>query len=190
MRSLTLGLWRGVVCAVALGGCATTSWSGGATVREVEVAYDDGHPADRPILPSGGFELLMKDEPNIPSYRPLRLRFLVGQPGRLVIHLYNTGKDGRPAKLLYTIAGDYGPQLTSSGSDGKWVIENLPGDVPLVHGPLWVGIGVPDPSSEARVWATRNDSGQVYQRDEEPQTALISSPVHYTPMVRVVLQPE
>lgn len=173
-----------------LSGCATSNWStSGSSIREVEMAYDDGHPKERPILPSGGFELLIKNEPNIPSYKLLRVRFLVAQPGRLVLHLYSTGKDGRPEKVLYTISGDYGAQLTSNGSDGKWVVEMLPADLPPVQGTLWVGIGVPDPSSEARIWASRNDSEHVYQRDEEPQTALISAPVHYTPMVRVSLQP-
>ena len=173
-----------------LSACATSSaWTSGGTLREVEMAHDDGHPSERPILPSGDFELLIKEEPNLAAYRPVRLRFLVAQPGRLLFHLYETGPDGRPGKLIYTLSGVYSPAMTSNGSDGKWVVEALSG-LPTLHGPIWLGVGVPDSSSEARVWAAQNDSGHVFQRDTEPQTALMSSPVHYTPMVRLVLEPQ
>lgn len=174
---------------LGLSSCATTYGAQGS-VREIEMAHDDGRAGDRPILPSGDFELLVKNEPQLPSYRPLRLRFLVGQPGRLQFHLYeHDAKANRPGKLLYTVSGAYSPAMTSSGKDGKWVVETLP-ELPAMNGPIWLGIGVPDSSSEARVWASQNDSGHVYQRDTEPGTALISTPVRYTPMVRLVLQTE
>src|SRR5207245_1080592 len=118
------------------------------------------------------------------------LRFMVAQPGRLQFHLYaHDAQSGRPGKLIYTLSGAYSASVTSAGGDGKWVVENLP-ELASQTGPIWIGVGVPDSGSEARVWAAQNDSGHVYQRDMEPQTALISSPVHYTPMVRLVLQPE
>ncbi|MCS6912933.1 MAG: hypothetical protein RMK29_05015 [Myxococcales bacterium] len=184
MRSMMLGM-------VLLGSaCATT---GGAptvgAVREIEMAHDDGRPAERPILPASSFELLIKNEPNMPSFRPVRLRFMVAQPGRIQFQLYDTNEEGRPGRLLYRIERDYGPALTSNGTDGKWVIETLP-PLPPMRGPVWVGVAVPEAGGEARLWAAKNDSGRVFQRDVEPQTALISSPVPYTPLVRLVVQPD
>lgn len=187
MRSLKpLGL---CLCLYLLCGCATGSQAlSGA--RELELIYDDGQPRERPILPSNSnFELLMKNEPNVPKACPRRLRFLVAQPGRLLFHLYDTGPDGRPWHVLYTIDQTYGPEMASSGSDGKWVVENLP-ELPCPSGPLWVGISLPDGRSEARLWASERDSGHVFQRDAEPQTAIVSAPVHYTPMVHLLLRPE
>ncbi len=181
MRSLMLLL----LCA---GGCAAAAQTT-VSVREVEMAYDDGHPAERPILPSGSYELLIKEEPHVPAFRPVQLRFMLAQPGRLVFHLYDTGPDGRPGQLLHTIDHAYPPAMSGSNTDGKWVIENLP-ELPTLHGPLWVGVGLSDPSSEARVWFSLNDSGHVYQRDAEPQTAVISAPVHQTPMVRLIIAPQ
>lgn len=193
MRSVNRPRRVATVAAALLGallstaGCAAT---GPALVasREMELTYDDGHPSQQPILPPGNFELLMKAEPNLPSYRPLRLRFLLAQPGRLVLHLYESGADGRPGKLLYTVDREYPPDLCSGASDGKSIIENLP-ELPDLHGPAFVGIGLSDPASGARLWVTDNDSGHVYQRDQEPGTALLSSTVHYTPMVRLVIAP-
>lgn len=188
MRSL-----GNLVCSLALGllcGCATSSYgTGGNSLREIEMAHDDGRPADRPILPAGDFELLIKSEPNLQGYKLRRLRFLVAQPGRLVFHLYAHDPQGRPGKLIYTLSGDYSPSMTSNGKDGKWVVENLP-DLPPLNGPIWVGVGLPDATSEGRLWVAQNDSGHVFQRDTEPGTALTSSIVRYTPMVRLVLQPE
>lgn len=186
MRSVSVGM----MVPLLLGACATTggSYTNGAG-REIELAHDDGRPSERPILPGGSYELLLKSEPNVPSYRLLRLRFLVAQPGRLQLHVYDTSSEGRPGRLLYRVERDYGAPWTSNGNDGKWVVENLP-ELPPVKGPVWVGVGVPDQSSEARVWAAQNDSGHVFQRDAEPGTAIISAPVHYTPMVRLAIQPE
>lgn len=170
-------------------GCATAGGNYAGPGREIELAHDDGRPAERPILPQGNYELLLKSEPNIPAYRLLRLRFLVAQPGRLQFQIYDTSADGRPGRLLHRLERDYSAPWTSNGSDGKWVVENLP-ELPPAKGPIWVGVAVPDRTSEARVWAAQNDSGHVFQRDSEPQTAIQSAAVHYTPMVRLDIQPE
>lgn len=186
MRSLSL------IVALALSGCAEAGSYGvgyGAGTREIELTHDDGKPAERPILPSGSYELLLKGEPNVPAYRLLRLRFLVAQPGRLQLQVYDTSPEGRPGRLLFRVERDYGAPWASNGTDGKWVVENIPA-LPPVKGPVWVGVGLPDGQSEARVWAAQNDSGHVFQRDVEPGTAIISAPVRYTPMVRLSIKPE
>lgn len=176
-------------CTVLLAGCAAGSNYVGNAPRELELTLDDGHPAQRPVLPVSSYELLIKAEPNLPKFKPVRVRFLVAQPGRLVFNLYDTEGTGKPGKLLASIDRNYGPELTSNGNDGKWVVERLP-ELPAQKGTLWLGVGVSDVASEGRVWAAANDSGGVYQRDQQPGTALISAAVHYTPMVRLAVQPE
>lgn len=188
MRSLRESARFALLCGALLAGGCTTRYVGNSP-RELELAHDDGRPAQRPVLPVSSYELLLKQEPNLPAYRLLRLRFLVAQPGRLVLNVYDNGPTGKPGKLLHSIDRSYGAEVTSNGSDGKWVVETLP-ELPLQRGPLWVGLGVSDITSEARVWASSNDSGAVFQRDTQEQTAIMSTPVHYTPMVRLAVQPE
>ena len=65
MRSMRIAALTAGLAAIA--GCATTgNWTQTSTVREVELTYDDAHAVERPILPSGNFELLMKNEPKPP----------------------------------------------------------------------------------------------------------------------------
>ena len=63
--------------------------------------------------------------------------------------------------------------------------------MPVLTGPLWLGISVPasDPSA-ARLWTSRRESGQVFQRDAEPGTALQSTKLPMTPMVRLLVSAE
>lgn len=188
MRSVKKSLRLLFVGALALAGCPGNSYTKNAP-RELELAHDDGRPAQRPLLPVTGYELLIKEEPNLTAYRPLRLRFLVAQPGRLIFNLYENGATGKPGKLLYTLDRTYSAELTSNGSDGKWVVETLP-TLPPQRGPVWVGVGVSDLTSEARVWAAGNESGAVFQRDTQEQTAIMSTPIRFTPMVRLAIQPD
>ena len=174
-------------------GCSGGPKSTKATVQEteLELAYDDGQPAERPMLAGADFEWLIKFEPNLPAYSPRRLRLLVAQPGELRLYLYRHDEaSGRPGARLGAVERTYDASFTSSGRDGKWVSEPLSG-VPVQTGPVWVGISVPKPDSgAARLWASKNESLQVYQRDAEPTTALQSGRLPVTPMVRLLVLPE
>ena len=92
--------------------------------------------------------------------------------------------------LLTTLEKTYDAGHSSSGRDGKWVSEPLPG-METLTGALWLGISVKAADSEAaRLWASKNESAQVYQRDSEPGTALQSGRLPVTPMLRLLVTPE
>lgn len=185
----------GSAIALSLLGCGALQKSKDAPLQtELELAYDEGPPVERPLLPPSSFEWLIKFEPNLPAYRPLRLRLLVAQPGALRLVLYQADAEGRPSTPLRTLDRDYAPELTSNGKDGKWLLESL-SDIPLQTGPLFVGISVPAPGNDAaRLWAAEKPSGaqgpaHVFQRDAEPATALQSSQLPLVPLVRLALVP-
>jgi len=182
-----------LLCGAVLGlGCTASQRSADRSQlqSELELAYDDGQPAERPLLPHADGEWLVRFDPTLPAFKPQRLRLLVAQPGKLRFALYRNDDSGRPGAKLTSLERTYEVNHTSSGLDGKWILEPI-GDVPTVTGPLWLGISVPtSDSSAARLWASRRESGQVFQRDSEPSTALQSSKLHVTPMVRLLISAE
>jgi hypothetical protein len=186
MRRVTLAC----LAAAALLSCAGAQKQKDAPPEpELELAYDDGTPSERPLLPPPAFEWLVKFEPNLPAYKPKRLRLLLAQPGPLRLVLYAADAAGRPGTPLRTIERDYAPELASGGQDGKWLLEPL-ADVPLQTGPLYVGVSVPAPGNDAaRLWAAARPSPQVFQRDAEPGTAMQSSRLPLTPLLRLGLTP-
>lgn len=196
MRTVTSSLLPRVLwaaLAIPLGACSGSGKSTKATVieTELELSYDDGQPAERPILAAPDFEWLIKFEPNLPAYTPRRLRLLVAQPGELRLILYrHDDATGRPGARIGAIERSYDATFSSGGHDGKWLSEPITG-VAVQTGPLWVGISVPrTDSSAARLWASKNESAQVFQRDAEPTTALQSGRLPVTPMVRLLVVPE
>ena len=102
MRTVSPPLLRilGVVLLTAGVACSGGPKSTRATAleTELELAYDDGQPTERPILAVADFEWLIKFEPNLPAYSPRRLRLLVAQPGELQLVFYRhdvtTGRTG------------------------------------------------------------------------------------------------
>lgn len=174
------------------GGCASSQRTGDRSQlqSELELAFDDGQPAERPLLPGGDGEWLIRFEPTLPAYKPQRLRLLVAQPGKIRFALYRNDESGRPGAKLTSLERTYEVNHTSSGLDGKWVLEPVV-DLPIQSGPLWLGVSVPttDPTA-ARLWASRKESGQVFQRDSEPGTALQSTRLPMTPMVRLLVSAE
>lgn len=196
MRPVKSSLLPRVLAAALLIPIAACSGSGKSTKAtvietELELSYDDGQPAERPILAAPDFEWLIKFEPNLPAYTPRRLRLLVAQPGELRLILYRHDEaTGRPGARIGAIERTYDATFSSGGRDGKWLSEPITG-VPVQTGPLWVGISVPrTDSSAARLWASKNESAQVFQRDAEPATALQSGRLPVTPMVRLLVVPE
>jgi hypothetical protein len=186
--------WVALLVVLACGpACSGSQKSTRATVQETELefAYDDSQPAERPMLAGTDFEWLIKFEPNLPAYAPRRLRLLLAQPGELRLAVYRHDEaSGRPGARLLSIERSYDATFTSGGHDGKWLSEPLVG-VPLQTGPLWIGISVPKAdSAAARLWASKNESPQVYQRDAEPTTALQSGRLPVTPMLRLLVTPE
>lgn len=194
LMNLRRPVLAGLVVA-GLSGCASAPKAKDTPpATELEIAYDDGQPAERPLLPPPAFEWLVKFEPNLPAYRPLRLRFLLSQPGPLRLVLYAADAAGRPGLPLYTVERAYAPELASGGKDGKWLLEPL-GELPVQTGPLFVGISVPAPGNDAaRLWTAvpspaAASTPHVFQRDAEPGTALQSSSLALTPLLRLALTP-
>lgn len=156
---------------------------------ELELIYDDGQAADRPLLPESGAEWLVKFDPGLAAYRPLRLRLLVADPGELHLSLYAADENGRPGSTLKTIDKQVEPEATSSGQDGKWLLVSL-SEVPTQLGPLFLGISAKKPGeAAARLWVSGKSSTQVFQRDSEPATALQSTQRSFTPLVRLAVSP-
>lgn len=195
MRALRrLCIVAGVVAAGALGAAGCAGLSSGATATtlqtELELAHDDGQPAERPVLGTPEFEWLLRFDPGLPSYRPSRLRLMVAQPGKLRLALYRHDEaSGRPGQQLTTLERTYEFTQTSGGRDGKWILELLP-SVPAQSGPIWIGLSVPQTEGGARLWASRRETDHAFQRDAEPTTALQSSKLPVTPLVRLLIDPQ
>ena len=186
--STTMLLW---VAATSFGCAASQRATDRSQLQsELELAFDDGQPSERPLLPGADGEWLMRFEPTLPAFKPQRIRLLIAQPGKLRLSLYRHDDNGRPGAKLTQLERTYEVNHTSSGLDGKWVLEPVL-DVPVLTGPLWLGISVPasDPSA-ARLWTSRRESGQVFQRDAEPGTARQSTKLPMTPMVRLLVSAE
>jgi hypothetical protein len=116
------------------------------------------------------------------------MRFQLAQPGHLVFSLYSITGEGNPGAAFRTIDRTYGPEMTSSGNDGKWVIEELAG-LPVQKGPIFIGIYSPEKESDPRLWATSNDSGAVFQREADPSVPLSQTAIKRTPRLRVTVRP-
>jgi hypothetical protein len=151
----------------------------------LELTLDNGRASERPLTPQKSFEMLVRFAPLVPDYIPLRIRFLLAQPGHLVFTVYATTPEDLPGAELTRIERDYEPALVSNGSDGRWVIERLA--LPVQHAPLWIGIysrGEGDP----RLWASSNDSHAVFVRDADP-AARLSERLPRTPVLRLEVAP-
>lgn len=198
-RAQTLALCHALPLCTWLAGCTPLQpTKDPQPSTELELAYDEGPPTDRPLLPPSQFEWLIKFEPNLPAYQTHHLRLLLAQPGALRLALYAVDSAGRPGDLLRALDRTYPPELTSNGQDGKWLIEPLR-DLPRQTGALFVGISVPTPGpSAARVWTTATSPvpspggrapTQIYQRDAEAGTAQQSTRLPMVPVVRLALVP-
>jgi hypothetical protein len=180
------GVELAAACALALG-CAH-----GKAVHidgpSVEVALDEGRPSERPLTPGQPFEFLIRIDPRLSEYHLVELRFQLAQPGHLVFTLYAITGEGNVGGPLKTIDRTYGPEMISSGDDGKFVVEDL-SDAQVQHGPIFVGIYSPEKESDARLWATSNDSGSVFQREADPTVPLSQTRLKRTPIVRVRVRP-
>ncbi len=152
----------------------------------LELQLDDGHPAERPLTPDRAFEILLKLDPALPAWRPVRLRFLLAQPGHLVFTLYKEGADGHPGEALFALDRRYDAALVSTGQDGRWVVEELPSEPR--RGPIWLGIAAPGDGGDPRLWASSNTS-QVFARDPDPAAPFAASKQPRTPMIRLEVAP-
>ena len=112
---------------------------------------------------------------------------------RLITHLYATSPEGEPGAVLTVVERSFDAQLTSNGTDGKWVVEEL--SLPVQRAPIWIGIHNPGHAAETgrgddpRLWATSNDSGSVFQRDADPNTPRSATHIPRTPVVRLEVEP-
>jgi hypothetical protein len=171
---------------LAITGCAHSSTARMQPAGPLlEMQLDDGHATERPLTPNQTFEVLMRFEPGLPEWNLKRLRFLLAQPGRVTFTLYAEGPDGRPGRTLASFAHDYDGALVSTGKDGRWIVEEL--ELPPGRGPLWIGYW--SSSGDARLWASSNATGAVFQREADPSTPLASLKIPRTPMLRVEVAP-
>jgi hypothetical protein len=167
--------------ALPLAGCATAPTVIGPLM---ELAHDEGRPVERPPTPGAQLEVLVRFDPKLPSYSLARLRFLLGQPGHLVFTFYTIRSDGMPGEAVATIDRSYGPEMIADNEPGeqRWVVEPLV-DVKLTRGPFLVGIAAPERGTDPRLWATRNDSGAVYERELDGSLGRVRT----TPVLRIEL---
>lgn len=193
---LLLGLGMGPACA---GRQKTGEGELDPGAPELELTLDDGQPVDRPQLPPPDSEWLVRFDPGVPAFRPVRLRLLVAQPGKLKLTLYPQGPGGRPGAPLRTVDKDVAATMTSGGHDGKWLVVGLT-DVPAQRGPLFLGISSPESGAgAARLWVAANpdkssdpdrpELAPVFRRDPEPSTALQSTRLPLVPLARLVISP-
>ena len=166
-------------------GCAAPIATLRPTSPTVEMQLDDGHASEKPLLGNRAFETLLRFDFAMPAYTPRRLRFLLAQPGKIVFTLYDEAPDGKPGRALASFSRDYDAALVSSGSDGKWVGEEL--SLPRAAGALWVGVY--GESGDARIWASSNASAE-YTRDPDPSARLESLRAPRTLMLRLEASPE
>ncbi len=153
---------------------------------EIELAHDEaraGVRLDKPLVPPRAFEELVRFDPKLPSWTPLRLRLRLAQPGAIVLTVYRDA-GGRPGQPVRAIDRRYGAELVGGATDGRWLVERLDG-MAAERGPIWVGLYSPEKDGDVRLWATPNGSGEVFQR--EADGAL--SPVPRTPILRVDVAP-
>ena len=156
---------------------------------EIEIALDEGRAAEMPLTPPLTFETLMRIDPHVAAYRLSSLRMLLAQPGHVVLRFYAIDDVGHPGALLTELDRVYGPEMTSSGSDGKWVVEHI--DVAAVqHAPVFVGLSSPEKHGDPRLWASSNNTGEVFQRDADPSVALEHLRIPRTPKLRVTVLPQ
>jgi hypothetical protein len=177
---------RPALLALLICGCAHTGPI--STGPTLELALDDGHPAEKPLTPAQTFEMLMKFDPALPGYTPRLIRFMLAQPGHVIFTFYDTAADGSPGKPLSTIDRVYEASWISDGKDGRWVVEVL--DLPTQRAALYVGIQSPGGGGDPRLWASSNDTKKVYQRDPDPNVPLSATTIPRTPLLRLEVSPE
>jgi hypothetical protein len=171
---------------VALLGCAHAPPPVETSGPTLELRLDEGRPDQKPLTPDRSFEMLMRFDPKLPQYVVRRIRFLLAQPGHLVLTVYETSPEGNPGAAVDRIDRVYEPIFVSDGKDGRWVVET-----PALgerHAPLWIGLYSPGGGGDPRLWATSNTS-DVFQRDADPTVPLYSGRIPRTPVLRVEVAP-
>jgi len=93
---------RGVAALALLAACAHAP-APRVSGPEVELALDEGRVGERPLTPPEPFEVLMRFDPHMAAWRPVRLRLQLAQPGEIVIRLYGVDGNGRPAQAIATV---------------------------------------------------------------------------------------
>jgi hypothetical protein len=165
---------------------ASCAHAPGPPAPTLELALDEGRPSERPLTPQRTFEMLMQFDPQLPAYKPLGIRFLLAQPGRIVLTVYRMMPDGGPGLPLATIERDYGIEWCSGPGERRWIVERL--DLPVQKTPLYVGIFSPG-AGDPRLWATSNETRRVFQRDPDPSTPMSSTAIPRTPILRLDIAP-
>jgi hypothetical protein len=175
------------VLALALAGCGHTKPLA-VVGPEIEIAHDEGRADQRPLTPGQTFEMLVRIDPRLRAFRLSRMRFQVAQSGRIVFTVYASDGEGRPGAALKSFDHDYRPEMVTAADGDKWVVEDL-SDVPVQHGPVFIGLFSPEKTGDARLWATSNDSGNAFQRDADPSVPLAQLKIPRTPRLRVTIAP-
>jgi hypothetical protein len=181
------GVAPAVAVAVAVAGCGHLP-PPVVSGPEVEMSLDEGRAVERPLTPDKTFEMLVRIDPKLPGFQPERMRFLLAQPGHIVFTVYAVDGNGHVGKELKVIDRVYGPELASTAGDGKWITESL-ADVPVQRAPIFVGLYSPEKHGDPRLWASANDSGEVFQRELDAANAAAATRIPRTPKLRVVVEP-
>jgi hypothetical protein len=183
MRAGSL-LYSACLVALLFVGCASgPSGTPGNPLAEYEIAYDDNRPSEAMNASSSTFEAMVRFK--LPKgSRPLRMRALLAHAGKVRWTVYAQDALEQPGEVLASWDRDYGDDLASGPSEGKWIVENLSARIgTTTSAAIWVGFRRND--TEASLWASGLDCENAFVRDVDPHKFLRPMPIRKTPMVRV-----
>ena len=165
-----------------LAGCASTQPPlSPHSARELVIAYDAARPTGTMAFPNLTYETVVRFQLPDGEYRPLRLRFQAEAGGQVDSTIFET-----PGAPIRTLARELAKEDLSDGKDGRWVVEDLTDMKPL-KGVVW--IGVRKTGGEPTIWASSVSSGQVFVRNNDPQSPMGLLPTKRTPMLRLEVAP-
>jgi hypothetical protein len=178
----------GLAAAFGFAGCGTTAGAAtaGGVSRELVLAYDDARATGTVAFPSMTYESVLRFALPDGEHRPIRLRFQAGAEGTFEVTIYDSTVLETPGEVIRSVACTLAKEDVSDGKDGRWVVTDLTGVMPL-KGTIWVGVR--KTAGEPTLWASSVVSGQAFVRNNDPNNLMGLLPTKRTPMLRLELAP-